>query len=289
MRPLNLRKQTTMNNCVWRVHKNNSITQCTSSGKPLPKSIKNHTFFTFDKTFGESSTTREVYEQTSRGIVDSVMSGLNGTIFAYGQSSSGKTFTMQGSGTLHDGALSGGGSSVLDNGGIVHMAVSDIFNHIEQDPERVFSVRVSFIEIYNEEVRDLLVSGDNVNNAILKIWEDKALGFFVNPNESIVTSMKSLVSVLFAGKKNQHFADTAMNERSLRSHTVFRIKVESRLKDTKKNSAVDDGEDSDDEDLQRDSATDKSGAVRVSTLNLVDLAGFENVRHTGATEPREID
>ena len=80
--------------------------------------------------------------------MDSVANGLNGTIFAYGQTSSGKTFTMQGAGTLQDGAA---GSDMEENGGIVHMAASDIFNHIEKEPERVFLVRVSFIEIYNEE------------------------------------------------------------------------------------------------------------------------------------------
>ena len=73
---------------------------------------------------------------------------------------------MQGSGTLQDGISSGRGDCVLNNGGIIHMAASDIFNHIEKDLERIFLVRVSFIEIYNEEVRDLLVSGDSVDNAL---------------------------------------------------------------------------------------------------------------------------
>ena len=182
--------------------------------------------------------------------MDGVASGLNGTIFAYGQTSSGKTFTMQGSGTLQDGASSaGGGSSVLDNGGIVHMAASDIFNRIEKEPERVFLVCVSFIDIYNEEVRDLVVSGDSVNNAILKIREDKDRGFFVNSNETIVTWVDSLLSVLFAGEKNRSFAATAMNERSSQSHTIFMITIESRLKDSKKNGEDDDGEDSDEGDL----------------------------------------
>lgn len=106
MRPLNSREQSSSggnnenDNRVWKVlQKYNSIAQCTSTGKPLSERIQNRTFFSFDKTFGEASTTRQVYEQTSKGIVTSVASGLNGTIFAYGQTSSGKTFTMQGSGT----------------------------------------------------------------------------------------------------------------------------------------------------------------------------------------------
>ena len=288
MRPLNSREQTTQNSRVWRVlQEDNSVTQCVSAGKPLPERIHDRTFFSYDKTFGESSTTREVYKQTSQGIVESVVRGLNGTIFLYGQTNSGKTFTMQGSGTLQDGESSGGGSSVLDNGGIVHMAASDISNQIEKYPERVFLVRVSFIEIYNEEVRDLLVSGDCVNNATLRIQESKDRGVFVDSNEMIVTSMDSLLSVLFAGEKNRSFAATAMNERSSRSHTIFRITVESWLKDTRKHGEDDDGEDSDEEDLLGGNDTGNNGAVRVSTLNLVDLAGSESVRHTGATGDRQ--
>ena len=224
------------------------------------------------------------------------MHGLNGTIFAYGQTSSGKTFTMQGSGTLQDGATTSttSGSTTgqeIDGagGGIVHMAASDIFNHIERDADRVFLIRVSFIEIYNEEVRDLLVSGDSKNNTTpLAVREDKVRGVFVNSNETIVTSMDSLLSVLFAGEKNRSVAATGMNERSSRSHTIFRITVESRLKDHsetgKSDDIMDDGED---EDMQRDNDAGNNGAVRVSTLNLVDLAGSESVRHTGATGDRQ--
>ena len=191
------------------------------------------------------------------------MRGLNGTIVAYGQSSSGKTFTMQESGTLQDGAASGGGSSsVLDNGGIVHMAASDIFNHIQKDPERKFFVRVSFIEIYNEEVRDLLVSDNSVNNAILEIRQDKDRGVYVDSKETTVTSMDNLLSEFFAGVKNRSFAATQMNEKSSRLHGIFRITVESWLKVRQKNG-------------------------RVSTLNLVDLAGSESVRHTGAMGKRK--
>ena len=135
MRPLNTRENKASR--VWRVlQKYNSITQTTSEGKPLPERVTGRTFFTFDKTFGESSTTREVYNDIAQGIVESVVNGLNGTIFAYGQTSSGKTHTMQGSGTIEDGQGTGGG--------VVHMAARDIFSQISNDPERVFLLRVSF-------------------------------------------------------------------------------------------------------------------------------------------------
>ncbi|KAL3805856.1 hypothetical protein HJC23_007817 [Cyclotella cryptica] len=284
MRPLNSRESAnntadSKSHRVWRVlQKYNSVTQCTPEGKPLPERINGRNFFTYDRTFGEGSTTRQVYDEVAKGIVGSVTNGLNGTIFAYGQTSSGKTFTMQGTGSLES------VSNLNTQGGIVHMAGSDIFSHIERDTERVFLVRVSFIEIYNEEVRDLLVSGGDDNT--LSVREDPRRGVFVNSNETIVTGLDSLLSVLFAGEKNRSVASTGMNERSSRSHTIFRITVESRLKSVEK----DVGENSDDEmdeDYDDNELSNGNGAVRVSTLNLVDLAGSESVRHTGATGDRQ--
>ena len=131
---------------VWRVlSKYNSVTQTTAAGKPLPERIHNRNFFSYDRTFGENSTTQDVYDGTSKGIVDGVMRGMHGTIFAYGQTSSGKTHTMQGAGSVGEGNNGGG------EGGIVHMAASDIFRRIQEETGRSFLIRVSFIEIYNEE------------------------------------------------------------------------------------------------------------------------------------------
>ena len=218
------------------------------------------TFFTFDKTFGEETDTRQVYDGVAKGIVDSVVHGLNGTIFAYGQTSSGKTYTMQGSGSIEEGSVSGGG--------IVHMAAQDIFSHISKTQDRVFLVRASFVEIYNEEVRDLL----GPNNSILQVREDPRRGVFVNSEEEIAVNCGSLLQVLFKGEKNRSVAATGMNERSSRSHTIFKITIESRRKSSVTESDSD--------------VLDDDGAVRISTLNLVDLAGSESVRHTGNTGDR---
>ena len=140
----------------------------------------------------------------------------------------------------------------------------------------------------NNSVRDLLVSGDSNEDATLTIHEDKRRGVFVNSNETIVTSMDSLLSVLFAREKNRSVASTGMNERSSRSHTIFRITVESRLKETKKNGDDEVSDEEDEGDLLRgDDDSENKSAVRVSTLNLVDLAGSESVRHTGSTGDRQ--
>lgn len=275
MRPLNSKENAggasnlSVNKRVWRVlPEYNSITQTTNQGKPLPERVMGRTFFSFDKTFGETAQTADVYDNVAKEIVNSVVTGLNGTIFAYGQTSSGKTFTMQGSGSIEEGHSSGGG-------GIVHMAANDIFDYISDTPERVFLVRASFIEIYNEEVRDLLGTSHNA----LQIREDPRRGVFVNSVEEVVTDFESLLRILFSGEKNRSVASTGMNERSSRSHTIFRITIESRHKSAASG-------DSDDDKETVDISGD-DGAVRVATLNLVDLAGSESVRHTGATGNRQ--
>eukprot|EP00536_Pseudo-nitzschia_multiseries_P008863 jgi/Psemu1/297078/fgenesh1_pm.234_\ len=270
MRPLNNAEEN--NKRIWKVlPKYSSIAQTTRDGKPLPERITGRTFFTFDKTFGEITNNKQVYDSVAKGIVNSVVEGLNGTIFAYGQTSSGKTYTMQGAGNLEQGM---GGE-----GGVVHMAANDIFSQIAQKQERSFLVRVSFLEIYNEEVRDLL--GDV--NQTLKIREDPRQGVFVQSQEEIVTDFDGLLRVLVCGDKSRTFAATGMNERSSRSHTILRITIESREREFDNEQ---DDEDEDGMDIEnRDPHCD--GAIRISTLNLVDLAGSESVRHTGATGDRQ--
>lgn len=275
MRPLNQTEGS--HNRVWKVlPKYSSVTQTTRTGQPLPERVSGRTFFTFDKTFNESVSTTEVYDCVAKDIVSSVVSGLNGTIFAYGQTSSGKTYTMQGAGSIKEGSASGGG--------IVHMAASDIFNNISKAQDRIFLVRASFLEIYNEEVRDLLSS----NSPTLQIREDPRRGVFVQSKEEIVTDFETLLGILFQGESNRAFASTAMNERSSRSHTIFRITIESRKKssvDTEDGSEEKDEDD--DDDGKENFGSESDGAVLISTLNLVDLAGSESVRHTGATGDRQ--
>jgi centromeric protein E len=267
MRPLNSTEDS--QGRIWKVlPKYASVAQTTRDGKPLSERVTGRTFFTFDKTFGEETDNRQVYDSVAKGIVGSVVQGLNGTIFAYGQTSSGKTYTMQGSGNLEQ------GSAENSDGGLVHMAARDIFSQIVNQPDRMFLVRVSFLEIYNEEVRDLLAE----SNQKVQIREDPRRGVFVQSEEEIVTDFDSLLSILVRGDKSRTFAATGMNERSSRSHTILRITIESREKDQQNEN---------EDDNRRDSISTSDGAVRVSTLNLVDLAGSESVRHTGATGERQ--
>mmetsp|Transcript_16214 Transcript_16214/g.20197 ORF Transcript_16214/g.20197 Transcript_16214/m.20197 type:complete len:459 (+) Transcript_16214:67-1443(+) len=224
--------------------------------------------FTFDRTFGEDATTEDVYNSVAKGIVNGVVSGINGTIFAYGQTSSGKTFTMQGS--QEDNEIDGNPS----RDGIIQMAARDIFAHVSSnhhDPHREYLVRISFLEIYNEQVRDLLSQNERES---LAVREDPKRGVVVNCKEVVVTDLASLLNVLREGEKHRQVAFTDMNATSSRSHTIFRVTVESREAGV----GVYDG---------RDTCDDEDGTVLISTLNLVDLAGSESVKHTGATGQRQ--
>ena len=193
MRPLNSTElssffSTNESRC-WRIPTHsNSIIEITNKAKH----INGRRFFTFDRVFSEKSKTDAVYEGVAKNMIDSVMGGLNGTIFAYGQTSSGKTYTMQ-----------GGGSADRDTEGIVHMAAKDIFHYIQKhtarnrDNSKIYCVRVSYIEIYNDEVRDLLVTKESGYNTSL----DSHRRIFLDVNEMVVTSYDSLLDVLFAGEK----------------------------------------------------------------------------------------
>ncbi|KAL0453198.1 UNVERIFIED_CONTAM: Kinesin-like protein KIN-7O [Sesamum latifolium] len=202
--------------------------------------------FEFDQIFGEDCKTQDVYRARTRDIVAAAVSGFNGTVFAYGQTSSGKTHTMRGS------------KSEL---GVISLAVHDLFNIIQQDMDREFLLRMSYMEIYNEEINDLLAP----EHRKLQIHESIERGIFVaGLREEIVASADQVLELMEFGESHRHIGETNMNVYSSRSHTIFRMIIESREK-------TDDAE-----------AEFSCDAVRVSVLNLVDLAGSERAAKTGA-------
>ncbi|XP_059460759.1 kinesin-like protein KIN-7N [Corylus avellana] len=230
-----------LNGTFWRVE-DNRISLHKVHGTPI-----SGLSYAFDHVFDESCTNARVYELLTKDIIHAAVEGFNGTAFAYGQTSSGKTFTMNGSET---------------DPGIIHRAVKDIFTKIQMISDREFLVRVSYMEIYNEEINDLFA----VENQKLQIHESLERGIFVaGLREEIVNNAEQVFKLIESGEVNRHFGETNMNVRSSRSHTIFRMVIESKGKDT--NSSGD------------YSSTD---AIRVSVLNLVDLAGSERIAKTGA-------
>ncbi|XP_041099817.1 kinesin-1 heavy chain isoform X1 [Polyodon spathula] len=198
--------------------------------------------YAFDRVFQSNTSQEQVYNLCAQKIVKDVLEGYNGTIFAYGQTSSGKTHTMEG--LLHD----------SDGMGIIPRIVQDIFNYIySMDENLEFHIKVSYFEIYMDKIRDLL----DVSKTNLAVHEDKnRVPYVKGCTERFVCSPDEVMDTIDEGKSNRHVAVTNMNEHSSRSHSIFLINVK-----------------------QENTQTEQKLSGK---LYLVDLAGSEKVSKTGA-------
>lgn len=201
--------------------------------------------FTFDSVYGWESKQSDIYDDAVRPLVESVLQGFNGTIFAYGQTGTGKTHTMQG--VTND----------SDMRGVIPNSFHHIFTQISRTQNQKYLVRSSYLEIYQEEIRDLLCKD---NNKKLELKENSDFGVYVKDLTSVVTKNATEIEhVMNLGNQSRSVGFTNMNERSSRSHAIFVVTVECSEVGV-------DGEDH----------------IRVGKLNMVDLAGSERQSRTGA-------
>jgi len=245
--------------------------------------------FRFDRVFGPDATQQKLYDQAVAPIVDEVLEGFNCTIFAYGQTGTGKTYTMEGGargqGTAGVGALSA-------EAGVIPRAIQQVFDAIDANEVADSSVKVSFMEIYNEELTDLLDLGGGGGGGVgggggggggggpggsggpsdpnqqqqqqrLRLMEDRAGVVVQGLEDVVVKNAAEIFAVLDRGTAKRRTAETLLNKRSSRSHSVFSVTI--HMKETTPG-----GED----------------VVKVGKLNLVDLAGSENISRSGAREGR---
>lgn len=184
------------------------------------------------------------------------MEGYHGTVFAYGMTGTGKTFSMQGTAT---------------SPGVIPLAITDIFSFIRETPHREFLLRVSYLEIYNEKIHDLLkpqteagVGPGSAQVEEIKLREDPKRGVFASPlKEEIVQSPTQLLRVIARGDQSRRTRSTQYNAQSSRSHAVVQIVVESRERPYGG------------KEPKGKRAPLVPGGVRVSTLSMIDLAGSE--------------
>ncbi|KAK2749392.1 hypothetical protein FQN57_006324 [Myotisia sp. PD_48] len=211
---------------------------CRLYSKNVPSS------FTFDRIFEMSSRQIDVFDYSIRSTVDDIMNGYNGTVFAYGQTGAGKSYTMMGSDIDDD-----------EGKGIIPRIVEQIFTSILTSPGNIeYTVRVSYMEIYMERIRDLLVP----QNDNLPIHEEKNRGVYVKGLlEIYVSSVQEVYEVMRRGDSSRAVAATSMNLESSRSHSIFVVTI------TQKNV--------------------ETGSAKSGQLFLVDLAGSEKVGKTGAS------
>ncbi|XP_060931251.1 kinesin-like protein KIF3B isoform X2 [Limanda limanda] len=205
--------------------------------------------FTFDSVYDWNSKQIDLYDESFRPLVDSVLLGFNGTIFAYGQTGTGKTYTMEG--VRND----------PEKRGVIPNSFEHIFTHISRSQNQQYLVRASYLEIYQEEIKDLL-SKNQAHR--LELRERPDTGVYVKDLSSFVTkSVREIEHVMNVGNQNRSVGSTNMNEHSSRSHAIFVITVEcSEL------------------------GVDGENHIRVGKLNLVDLAGSERQSKTGAKGER---
>ncbi|KAM5185001.1 kinesin-like protein KIF27 isoform 5-T5 [Callospermophilus lateralis] len=216
--------------------------------------------FTFDFVFGKNSTQDEVYNTCIKPLVLSLIEGYNATVFAYGQTGSGKTYTI------------GGGhvaSVVEGQKGIIPRAIEEIFQSISENPSINFVIKVSYIEVYKEDLRDLLELETSMKD--LHIREDeKGNTVIVGAKECHVESVDEVMSLLEMGNAARHTGTTQMNEHSSRSHAIFTISI---CQVEKTMEASEDG-------------SWYSHRHIISKFHFVDLAGSERVTKTGNTGER---
>jgi len=233
-------------NQLEREHGGRISVECPDGGTSV-RVISCDLNFQFDRVFRWDTGQKEVYDYAAKPIINAVLRGFNGTVFAYGQTASGKTYTMEGP-DFED----------KTHQGVIPRMVWSIFDGIYHADEHIeFLVKVSIVEIYNERIRDLLdPKRDN-----LKVHEDKARGVFIGEvTESYVGNEQEIFDAMRAGHYNRSMAVTNMNEHSSRSHLVFMLTVEQK------------------------NLHDRS--VKVGKLHLVDLAGSEKVAKSGASGER---
>lgn len=206
--------------------------------------------YVFDHLFHPEHTNEDIYRDVIHNIVSKAMMGYHGSVFTYGQTSSGKTYTMTGT---------------AKSPGIIPQAVFDLFEMVENYPDREFLIRICYLEVYKEQVKDLLNS-DPVGSLSIKVLHDPKTNkiTMIGLREQVVNSPQQVMQFLQSGEALRHVGATNMNEQSSRAHTVFRVIIESK---------------------------DREGGprtpIRQSTLNMIDLAGSENSKMTGSTGIRE--
>ncbi|KAK4481021.1 hypothetical protein RD792_011889 [Penstemon davidsonii] len=211
--------------------------------------------FVFDKVFGPTSQQKELYDDVVGPTINEVLEGYSWTIFAYGQTGTGKTYTMEGEGRKEK------NGQFHKNAGVIPRAVQHIFDILESK-KADYSVKVTFLELYNEEITDLLAS-DEKKRPLVLMEDGKGFVFVRGLEEEIVSTANEIYTILEKGSSKKHTAETLLNKQSNRSHSIFSITIQIK-----------------------ESSSDGSELIKCGKLNLVDLAGSENILRSGAREIR---
>ena len=189
-----------------------SLTVSAENSTKKNNQIKYQQFF-FDHVFDKNASQQEIYNKTTKPLLESIIEGFNATVFAYGATGSGKTYTMLGNNQ--------------NERGIMPRSVSDLFKLLQKQKNKEFRIQVSYVEIYNEEIRDLLG-----NREELKLHEDPVKGVLLQGvKELYVENTDNFFDILYKGNMKRTVGKTNANETSSRSHALLRINIENKDKE----------------------------------------------------------
>jgi len=261
-------------NGIWNLNSSHTAIQQSPDSSYNYADTSKTLAYQFDRIYDHEINTNTIYDHCCRNVVTKAMEGYHGSVFSYGQTSTGKTYTMQGT---------------PNDPGIVPLAVEEAFGYISSTSgtNREWLMRMSYLEIYNEQIFDLLCTtnpgalapsnptaklggGTKTSSSIkarrnreIKIFEQKGKGVVIkNLTEMVVISKDQVFGLIQSGEAQRHVGSTQLNKNSSRSHTIFRLVIESKSQFS-------------------------NSAVRVSTLSLVDLAGSESVKQAKTTGVRK--
>lgn len=252
IRPLNKREIAEKQQIGWNFNETSMI-EDTQNGQRV---------YAYDMCFGPNGYNKEVYEVVGKPVVLKAMEGYNGTVFTYGQTGSGKTWTMRGS---------------EGDPGMMILCVRDILEWVDSHAPQQFILRVSYLEVYNEEINDLLGEGRNLRIVSEDAMRGAVIGGLV---EETVKTYEDFMEVLQRGEASRSYASTTMNAESSRSHTIYRVTIE--VFDSE-GVNPDAGGAGGSVDYLSSNSSAAPVPSRVSYLNLVDLAGSERQKQTNAS------
>lgn len=260
-RPINARERKQGERSVLQCDESRREISCNASLSKRGVITNGGKKYNFDHVFGPNVGQEQVYETVCESIVTEVLQGYNCTVFAYGQTGTGKTHTMEG--RRDEEIVEMEDRRLPENAGIIPRAIKQVFDYLRSINEE-YTVRVSHVELYNEQITDLLSVKDVDFQESLRIYEDAQKGTFVQGMEEVVVrSEEEIFEVLDKSAVRRKTAETLMNKYSSRSHSVFTVTIHIK-----------------------ESTPDGQDLLKVGKLNLVDLAGSENVGRSGAIRGR---
>jgi hypothetical protein len=256
MRPLTPAEQALGERCIWTWDRDANTVQQLPGTAHLAQGDARRSY-AYDYVCPPTEQTPTLYKQLIRQVVLKACCGYNGNVFAYGQTASGKTYT-----TLGDRAVPG----------IVLLAIGDIFHYVSQTPTRQFLLTICCVEIYNEQINDLLGPGTDLKLAVNGDTGDVRIR---GAKQEYVRSVSDFIGILLRSQQRRKVAATDANQRSSRSHTLFRISIESKVNSGNASSSS--------------SSSSSSKRVRSSLLTFVDLAGSESISNVGSSKVRQAE